>query len=294
MTAVKTETQSTRLYDYNKIFGQPKENNLKRFELPKLTTYNQKETMMCVGYALATAGEILFEKQMSPGWTYGKFRSHKLQGMFLEETLKYACEIGLVPLSDFGIFKEVPEIIDIVNAHPELLEIAKKYKLSGYCNLNYADKAKRNINVKDAIGRYKDKVAVIATSIKHFGANHCVAIVGWNDDTDSWIYQNSYGINNEDEGRGEIPRDKINSIYAVFLEPIKLPFVDVPDTPNNYQFKAIRNLFLADIMNGISETEFNPNGYITRGDMAVVVNRALAKVDNAMANNSRLQYEAEE
>lgn len=294
MTAAKIETQSIRLFDYNKIFGQPKPNMLERFELPKLTTYNQKETMMCVGYALATAGEILFERQMSPGWSYGKFRSHKMQGLFLEEALKYACNVGLLPLSTFGVFKDVPEIIDVVNALPELLEIAKKYKLSGYCNLNYADKTKRDANIKDAISRYKEKVAVIATSIKHFGSNHCIAIVGWNDKTDSWIYQNSYGLNyrDEDEGRDEIPRDRVNAIYAVFLDPIKLPFEDVPE--NNYQFKAIRNLFLADIINGISEKEYNPNGYVTRGDLAVIIDRALSKVEKVMANNARLQYEAEE
>lgn len=169
---------------------------------------------MCLGYALAIAGEILFDKQMSAGWNYAKFRSHKMPGLFVEEALKYACSVGFLPLSTFGVFKDVPEIIDIVNAQPELLEIAKKYKLSGYCSLNYADKTKRDTNIKDAISRYKEKVAVIATSIKHFGSNHCIAIVGWNDKTDSWIYQNSYGLNyrDEDEGRDEIPRDRVNAM----------------------------------------------------------------------------------
>ena len=89
MASVINETQSTRLYDYNKIFGNVTKTFESKFELPKFTTYDQKETMMCVGYSLAIAGEIMFGKQMSPGWSYGKFRSHKKQGLYLEEALKY-------------------------------------------------------------------------------------------------------------------------------------------------------------------------------------------------------------
>lgn len=294
MASVINETQSTRLYDYNKIFGNVTKTFESKFELPKFTTYDQKETMMCVGYSLAIAGEIMFGKQMSPGWSYGKFRSHKMQGLYLEEALKYACNIGLLPLSNFGIFKDVPEIIDLVEAHPELLDVAQNYRPSGYCNLYRGTKVKKDTNIKDAISRYKDGVAVIATSSKHFGANHCIAIVGWNDETDSWIYQNSYGIDFENEGRDEIPRDRINAIYAVFVEPITLPFEDVPNTTENYQYKHIRNLFLSEIMNGISDNKFAPNEPITRGDMAVVVDRALSKVDEVIARNHRLSYNAEE
>lgn len=292
MDAVKKDTQSIRLYSYDKIFNNIQTAFDKKFELPKLTTYDQKETMMCVGYSLAIAGEIMFGKQMSPGWSYGKFRSHKLQGLYIEEALKYACEIGMLPLSEFGIFKEVPEIIELVNAHPELLEISKKYRPSGYCNLNYADKSKRDICVKDAISRYEEKVAVIATSNRYFNGNHAIVIIGWNDETNKWIYQNSYGIDFEDEGRGEIPRDKIDNIYAVFLEPIKLPFDDVPE--NDYGFKSIKNMFFSDIVKGVSETKFNPDGFVTRRDMCIIMDRALSKIEKVIANNHRMQYEAEE
>lgn len=293
MNAVNKESVSTRLYSYTKIFGEPPKEFSKKEELPKLTVYDQKRTMMCVGYGLATALELLFGKQFSPSWGYGKYRdeSHKGQGLYFIKAIDQLCKLGGVPLADFGAIEEVPKILELVKNHTELLEIAAKYKPVGYCNLKYADRDLKDRCIKDALTRWEEGVAVVATSYKHFGANHCIAIVGWNDETDSYIFQNSEGLDYGNEGRSEIPKDRIDEICAIFTKPYELPFKDVPE--DDYGFKSIKNLFLAEIINGVSETEFNPDGYITRRDMAIIVDRALSKVDKQAARNILLEYESE-
>lgn len=292
MSAVNKESTSTRLYSYTKLFGEPPKTFPKKFVLPKLTVYDQKKTMMCVGYGIATALEILYGKQFSPAWGYGKYRdeTHKDQGLYFFKAVDYLCKLGGVPLADFNAIEEVPIILKLVEQHPELLEIAAKHKPEGYCNLNCGGKDLKDRCIKDALTRYKEGVAVIATSYKHFGASHCIAIVGWNDETNSYIFQNSYGPDYGDEGRSEIPKDSIHEICAIFTKPYKLPFKDVPE--DDYGYQAIKNLFLAEIINGVSATEFNPDGFITRRDLCLIVDRALSKVDKQAARNVLLAYES--
>ena len=292
MASVINETQSTRLYDYEKIFGKVERAFEPYFELPQYSVYEQKNED-CVSYALAVAGEIWFGKQMSPGWIYGKFRSHTKPGLYMEEALKCACEIGMLPLSSFGECAEVPKIIDMVNIYPELLEDASKCRIGGFCKLSFAHKEKRDRCVKDAISRYNsnNKVAVVATSSKYFPANHAIILVGWNDDNDTWIFQNSAGRKYGNNGRKEIPRSKVDYIYAGFIDPVALPFEDV--TKEDYGFDAIKNMFMADVVKGLSAAKFDPDGYVTRRDLCIIIDRALSKVDKVNARNHRIEYEAE-
>jgi hypothetical protein len=293
MKAVNNESVSTRLYSYTKVFGEPPKEFPESSGIPKLTVYDQKKTLMCVGYGLATALEILFGKQFSAAWGYGMYRdeSHKGQGLYFIKAIDYLCKLGAVPLADFGAVEDVPKILELVKNHPELLEIASKHKPSGYCNLNYADKDLKDRCIKDALCRWKEGVAVVATSSKHFGYNHCIAIVDWNDKTNSYVFQNSEGRDYGNDGRSEIPKDRIGEICAIFTKPYVLPFKDVPE--DDYGYKSIKNLFLAEIIKGITDTEFNPDGYVTRRDIAIMIDRALSKVDKQAARNILLQYESE-
>ena len=294
MASVINETQAIRLFDYEKVFGTVNRTFPETFELPKFKVYEQKNED-CVSYALAAAGEIWFGEPMSPGWSYGMFRSHRQKGLYMEEALKYACNIGMVPLYMFGECSEVPDIIDMVNARPELLEEAMKRRIDGYCKLNFANKEKRDRCIKDAIMRYNDtehKVAVPATSNRFFPANHAILLVGWNDKNNTWVFQNSEGRDYKNDGRGEIPRDKVNYAYAGFKNPIAPPFDDVP--PTDYGYDAITKMFSSGIINGVGERTFNPDGLLTRRDAAIIINRALSRTEEVIANNHRIEYEMKE
>lgn len=295
MAGVNIQNNSTRLYEYTKVFGEVTKSFDNYFELPKLTIYNQYNSGLCVGYSLATAAEILWGKKFSPGWNYGKFRddNHKGKGLFLLKALEYFCKIGTVPLADFTFFEDVPTILELVNGHPELLEIAKNFRIEGYCNLDYAYKDRRDKCIKDALSRYEEGVAVVATSNSFFWENHCITIVGWNDKTDSYIYQNSAGndMRNETEGRGEIPKEKIDAIYAVFIKPYKLPFKDVPE--NHWAYKDIKTFYLADLINGTTEDMFEPDRPITRAEVVAMNNRMLAKIDRQNERNAIINYQKE-
>lgn len=296
MSGVNSQDSSIRLYDYIKVFGETNRTFDDYYQLPPLTVYNQFDSNLCVGYALATAAEIMWGKKFSAAWNYGKFRdeSHKGTGLYLEKALKYFCEIGAVPVSDFPVFEDVPIILDLVNMQTELLNIAKNFRPSGYCNLKYAMANKQDSCIKDAISRYKDGVAVVATSSSFFMQNHCIAIVGWNDKTNSYIYQNSAGINfkNEKNGRGEIPKDKISTIYAIYVEPVGLPFVDI--SKNHWAYKDALNLYMSGIVRGTSENLLEPDKYITRAEMFATINRTLAKIEDQKERDAFLHYYKEE
>lgn len=90
-------------------------------------------------------------------------------------------------------------------------------------------------------------------------------------------FQNSWGTNYGDNGRSTIGFDKISSIYLLFDDVIKLPFNDVPESA--WYYKNILNMYSAGLINGVSKTEFNPEGNVTRAELCAIIDRLTKKID---------------
>lgn len=279
----RNEEQPLRMYDFELVCGASDDEYPEEFEIErKATIKDQGNIGACVACTLAEVGQYLYEKEMSEAWAYGSFRSDsdKQPGLFTTRALDLWKTIGQVPLSDFGVLEEMPEIRELTNKFPQLLEIAKKYRIGGYASLNYANTEKKDKAIKQAL--MKDGIGLVAVSSDYFGESHCIMITGWNDKNNTYKIQNSWGADWEDNGFGEIPKKEINYVYAVFVEEFKLPFEDVP--ADRWSYKPIKNMYLSGLINGVSETLFEPERPITREEVATIFDRLCKKIDEKFEN----------
>lgn len=287
-----------REYDYEKVFGGIKEQVYPaKFELDKeISVKNQmlgdREIMACAACAIASAAEYMWEKDFSEGYAYARLRSdtYNRPGLYLSIALDLWRKKGIALLSDFGTLEEMPEIKEIVDKFPELDEKAQKWKIGGHASLDYSDREKKDNAIKDALMR--DGVPLIASSDSYFGGNHAFLIVGWNDESNTYIYQNSYGRDFGENGRSEIPKAHVDDVYAVFASETELPFKDVEK--DRWSYKDIKNMYMAGIINGTSENTFEPERAITREEVAAMINRLAEKIDEKLERIYKQIHETKE
>lgn len=285
-----------RCYDYETVVGGISDKIYPtRFSLSKnVSVKNQvvdgEEISACAGCAIATVAEYIWGEEFSEGWAYSKFRSDSYNepGLYLSVALDIWRKIGIVPKADFDTLAEMPDIKNLVDKFPELLDIAKKFCIGGHADINYADKEKRDIAIKDALSKPKE-IALIASSGTYFTGNHAFVIDGWDDGKGTYTYQNSYGKEFGDNGHGEIPKSKIDAVYAVFADNFILPFKDVDKT--RWSFKHIQNMYMSGVIKGATADTFNPEGYITREEAAAMLDRHSEKDDETNRRIYKLIYE---
>lgn len=284
------ENPSMKLYDFETAVGAAGgESSPERFKLPRtVSVKNQGNISACCGCAMATIAEYAWGAEFSEGWNYAEFRTHDGKGLYMQVALDMWRKIGAVPLADFGVLREMPEIRRLAEAHPELSDIAAKYKICGYASLNYADKERRDNAVKQAVMR---GVPVLA-AITYRGGGHAIAIDGWDDAAGCYTYQNSYGSGWGEGGCGTIGKDKLNDVYAVFFEDLSLPFEDV--SPERWSRSAIRHMYMNGLMRGVSETAFEPERAMTREEMAAVLDRLCDMLDSRLERIYKIMNDTQE
>lgn len=284
MNGVKLEVKDLRMYDYEKIVGTVGATFPTKFSISnKPTVKNQGDIGACLACTLASVAEQIWHKEMSEGFNYGEFRDDidKSPGLYLTKALKYATNVGFVPYEEFGVLQEMPEIRKLTKKYPELLEIAKKHRISGYADLSTGKKTKMDGLIKDALTR--NGVGLVAVSDDYFGECHAITLTGWDDEQDAYEFQNSWGKDFGVNGIGYIPKDEINDVCAVFVEPIKLPFEDVSESA--WYYNDVKNQYLAGYINGTSASTFEPDRPLTRAEFAAINNRTCKAEDT---NNARI------
>jgi hypothetical protein len=267
----------------------------KTFEIPMTTVYNQFDTLKCTGFAGATTAEILFGKRFSAGWilSQSKNKNQIGEGRFLINVLEAMKNVGCIPLYEFDGLFEDDEFLEKVKDNDALLKTASRYKIDGFCNIFFADRSKRDTTIKDAIKRYADKkrVAVIATSNSYFGENHSIVLVGWNDKNNTYIFHNSQGKGYKNGGRGEIPKNKIDAVYAVYKNMSNMPFKDL--TTKNWSYEDIKIAYDAGFVNGKKANILSPNDFVTREEMFAVIGRILRAEYNWREREILLNYQGD-
>lgn len=237
----------------------------------------------CVGEVVAQLAEIFNyietgeNIEFSEGFAYGGLREpeDRYYGMFLGKTLEQWRKKGMIPKLYLPELIEMNEMQNIVNANPKLFEIAKPYKINSYVSLR-GSKAKKDLLIKDALTKYN--YGLMCSSSEYFGEPHCIMLIGWNDKTDSYIIKNSWGKSYGENGIKEIPKSEINEIYLVLDEVIELKFVDVKET--DWFYKYVKNTVMAGLMEGTSETTFEPNKQLTRAEAAALMDRIVKLIDD--------------
>lgn len=283
MNGTMMETASMRIYDYEKICGSVNSEFPKQYSIAKrVTLKDQGDKGACVACALCSCAEYIWGKEMSEGFSYGMFRddSHKTPGLYMSKALDYAKKVGFVPYDDFGILEEMPNIRVLAEKYPDLKDIATKYRISGYANLLYANRTKRDNAIKDAIMK---GIGVPAASDDYFNESHAIMLTGWDDDKNAYEFQNSWGVSYGNNGVGYIPKDEITAVYAILVAPIELPFKDV--SKDSWYYNDVEKQYFAGYINGTSETTFEPDRPITRAEFCAVNNRICKAEDE---NNARI------
>ena len=271
------EPESLKLYDAEVILGAASGTYPEEFQLERCATIkNQGNTGGCLACTLATIAEYYYGKQMAAGWNYGEFRtdSQKNPGLYASTALDAFKNIGQVPLSEFPYMMEMRDIRELTQKYPELKTIAEKHRITGYAKLS-GNKEKRDLAIKDFLLKYP--YPLVGTSRDYFGEPHAFPLDGWNDKEDKYRLQNSWGVDEGDGGYFDIPKDELSEVYAVFFEPIELPFKDVSD--GHWAYKYIKGMYFNGLINGTSADTFEPDRPITRAEIAAIMCRLCEMLD---------------
>ncbi len=271
------EPESLKLYDAEMILGTPSGTHPEEFQLARnVTIKNQGETGGCLACTLATIAEYYYGQQMSEGWNYGAFRTdgQKNPGLYASTALDAAKNIGQVPKSEFPYMFEMRDIRELTQQHPKIKAIAEKYCIEGYAKLG-GSKEKRDLAIKEFLTKYR--YPLFAASRDYFHEPHAFTLDGWSDTKDRYKLQNSWGEDEGDGGYDDIPKDEVSEVYALFFEPIALPFKDVPE--EYWAYKYIKGMFFNGLINGTSADTFEPDKSITRAEVATVLYRLCEKLD---------------
>lgn len=281
-----------RDYDFYAACGS---NNIElpdEFELPidKYCTVKDQGTVgACVSYALSTVQEYHHNEELNDGivWsegnTYGSDEcrnGYTGPGLFLSSAAKGLMKIGFVNKIYFDICVEVPEIINIVRDRKDLLELGEPERIKGFTRIAYALESKRTETIMRAIYTYK--LPVIAASREFFrGGSHCIVLYGWKKEGKQiqFLFRNSWGKSYKNGGNWVIPASYINEAVPITFADYSIPFIDVKET--EWYYKEIKAAVLTGLVNGVSETEFRPDDYIIRGDMALIISRTLNKLEDS-------------
>lgn len=279
------ESPPIRGYKFNRVFGSSDTAKYPKYYLlppDRLgVVKNQGSVACCVAEGISSLAEV-FEYlendrsiEFSEGFAYGAFRDdiQRSSGMLFSKAFEYWRKIGIVPKKYFDSLEEMPEMQRIVSARPDLLEKAKRYKINGYVTLNMGKR--KDGEIKKAI--FENGYPLIGGSWDYFGESHCILIVGWNDDTDSYIIKNSWGEKWGDNGLKEIPKKEINEAYLITDEVIELDFTDVKK--EHWAYGSIKNAYLSGIMTGTTDKTFEPDKAMTRAEMACVIDRLMKAID---------------
>lgn len=290
----------SRNYSYEIVCGVNNTEFPTEYEIPRENTgfLRNQNFEDCVANVIAQLSEAYWNKELnakekhSEQFIYGSLRkeSSTSPGMIVSVAMDMWNQIGIVLQDHFDVPAEMPEIKKLVAKFPELLEIAKKYRIAGYVQLKSTGKLNKDIQIKDAL--MSTQRGLVCVSPKGFiGGSHCIMLTGWNDEKDRYKFKNSWGDTYGDNGFAEIAKSSISEVYMPIFQPITVPFKDVNET--DWFYNEIKHVYFSGMMQGKSNDTFAPNSYVTRAELATVINRLMKNNDDRFDIVNRLFEEKE-
>lgn len=248
---------------------------------------DQKKTEQCVAFAITNILQILNkietgdDEPFSTTYVYGKHRvqgAETMKGMNPETALNGMTKIGSCKYKDLPELLENPEAYEHVLAHPELDAKAEPYKIAAYMMFNQGSRTARIEAIQNALLKYQYPILGI---VQETSTSHAVAIIGWDNDKEILYVMNSWG----DMGTRGIDTYKYTKLKRGYLmldakNTNLMPFEDVPE--GHWGYKAIQHAYNSGIMNGTSETTFEPDRAPTRAELAAFGVNIMEKLDKIL------------
>lgn len=280
--AISEKFTHIRNYDYEIVCGTSNKEFPTRYEIPRENTgaLRSQQYQDCVANVIAQIAEDFWNKELdvnekhSEGFIYGALRkdTSTSPGMITSVAMEMWNKMGTIPDKYFDVITEMPDIKKIVQANPKLYEIAKKYRIEGYVEF----RKDRDNQIKDALLKYNR--GLVAVSRNGFsGGSHCIILTGWDDDKGTYLIKNSWGATYGDNGFAEISKSEIDNVYMPIFKSIELPFTDV--SKSDWFYKSVKNMFFSGMMQGTSDTTFEPDRPLTRAEAATMFDRLLKLID---------------
>lgn len=276
---------SGKVYKYSAIAQKPEKAIPKAYILPYLPDIlDQGSVQSCVAHSIAESFQIQSEnrEKISVLGIYGLWRRHKGEGMYPETALDIGRTIGTAK-------REIaPENLEV----PEAITKAKQYRAefpSEFC-LKVGSFYKI-----DKDGDFDPDYELAKCALLQFNApllaltekgTHCEICVGWVDkgapspldgkrrDYNALIIQNSWG--NIPFPRREEKIKNVEELYLVLMEKMKTPFTDIK---GHWAEKYIENAYFAGYLNGRTETAFEPEAGVKRGEIAKLLSEIIKTYD---------------
>lgn len=301
--------KNIRNYDYN-VCCASNTSNIENESLPSEYTipeknipevHNQEWTMQCVSYALCECAESR-KKQLgedvhfSTPWTYGRKEirgDYKGEGLYPDVATKGTLKLGFLELPYFNCEVDVPDVLDMTAERNDLLPLSQTFKPKAYYEINYAIQDKKWETFKRALVETERPVVIISDTFFK-GGSHATIGIGYTEELNGvkgrYVYfQNSWGKEYKDNGRYYMPFYKVDGIYVLGWDELKLPFTDV--LKDEWYYDSIKHSYFAGLINGVSDTKFEPDENMIRGDMAIIIERAMKKIETSINAYIRTQIQ---
>ena len=201
---------------------------------------------------------------MSKGYVYGRHsRPDKAQGgMGYDYAMESLLKHGTVPEEMFPYMNEIPDIIEDIMEHPNILQLDKEAEKTKIVSF---EKIVGNIyfyeNVKKCL--YEKQMPLVGNMV---GKRHCTVIVGW--DGDKLLYQDHKGTDILYKGR-------FNEAYYLDggVDMTEMDFKDVK--PTDWYYESVKFAYDNGYMKGTSSDTFEPDKPMTRAEVATLIHRIL-------------------
>lgn len=256
-----TDRPDPRDYSAEHVFGDPQVELPISVNLNNVPSHNQGKSWHCTAYALVHMVEILntLEHQMrvladpEEQWANQKFERGGFEGMEKEgDSLQNA----LRTLVKYGLNNKTPSVP------------VQKFQITNYAFVE---------NKIETVKKWLAKNMPIYTG----AGNHCFALVGYHDGTQSFIAKNSYGpdYGKNHDGTFEVPYSKFDNLFSKYIiydkQDIPMIFKDVSE--NSPMAEAIKFVKDKGLMYGYGASDeakerlFMPEKPVSRAELAQVL-----------------------
>lgn len=286
-TGVCRTVGSGKVYKYSTIAQKPEKEIPKSYVLPYLPDIlDQGSVQSCVAHSIAETFQAQSDskEQISVLEVYGRWRRHRGEGMYPETTFDIGRDTGTTVRSFAPENLEVPEAITKANEYYAKDPSQFTFKINSFYRMDKDDDFNPDYELtKWALLQFNCPLLALTQK----GA-HCEICIGWADagsknpitgeivKQDSFIIQNSWG--NIPYPRRDEKISHVEELYLVLMENNKIdcPFTDIK---GHWAEKYIINAYYAGYLNGRTDTTFEPEEGVKRGEVAKILSELIKTYD---------------